>query len=527
MDIINNNPYRILGVYSNSPTRERVTNHNRMNAFLKVGRTISFPLDLPSLLPATSRTSETVREANAKLTLPNEQLKYAQFWFIKKTSIDDIAFNNLTAGNMAKAKEIWEKKECASSLQNLTICALIQGDCAKAIDYAQKLYTSYSKEFVEAIIGEQSTISSEEIGFNFLDEICREFKAKELLPYITLDTWKSHVSEASINPLIASLQSAIDAAKATRGKGAVARHQAGTKLMNGTKATIQQLRQILSVSDLRYQMIIDKVSLEILQCGIDYYNDSEDADAAHKAMTLQSYAQSIVVGNMAKDRCKENVDILSNIIKNLPPKEVFAEDKAIKEELLKYHQLSTTISNAITLLNETKPHLMAIKSKLGATNSFYLKVSTTVVNNALGYVIEEVNAAQRNDNDDLFGLRTERDKALAALMKLPIIKSALEAAWNATKIMDSFDMEADFKMNRYNPNRSTLKNLCDQLGVATSTYTPRSSASRPSPSTSRLPTPKPTYTTISNNSSNSDDTNWGCIVMAAIALIIGLISTCS
>lgn len=153
MDIINNNPYRLLGVYANSPTRERVANHNRMKAFFKVGRQTSFPLDLTSLLPAITRTSESVEEAEAKLTLPNEQLKYAQFWFIKNTAIDEVAFNNLVAGNIAKAMDIWEKKECSSSLQNIVVCSLIQGEYAKAIASAQKLYTTYTKEFVETIYG--------------------------------------------------------------------------------------------------------------------------------------------------------------------------------------------------------------------------------------------------------------------------------------------------------------------------------------------------------------------------------------
>ena len=76
-------------------------------------------------------------------------------------------------------------------------------------------------------------------------------------------------------------------------------------------------------------MIADKLGLEILQCGIDYFNDSEEPDAAHKAMSLQKYAKSIAVGQMAKDRCKENVDILQRIIDNLPPSEVFVEDRAI------------------------------------------------------------------------------------------------------------------------------------------------------------------------------------------------------
>ena len=50
MNILQNNPYRILGVYSNSPIKERLANHNRLKAFLKVGKSVSFPLDLHQYL---------------------------------------------------------------------------------------------------------------------------------------------------------------------------------------------------------------------------------------------------------------------------------------------------------------------------------------------------------------------------------------------------------------------------------------------------------------------------------------------
>ena len=52
------NPYRILGVYSNSPIRDVVKNENKINAYLKVRKDISFPLDLPTFLPRHPGRSE-------------------------------------------------------------------------------------------------------------------------------------------------------------------------------------------------------------------------------------------------------------------------------------------------------------------------------------------------------------------------------------------------------------------------------------------------------------------------------------
>ena len=79
MNLLQHNPYRLLGVYSNSPTKERLANHNRMKAFLKVGKPVSFPLDLAQYLGPIDRTEASAADAEAALTLPKDQIQYAQF----------------------------------------------------------------------------------------------------------------------------------------------------------------------------------------------------------------------------------------------------------------------------------------------------------------------------------------------------------------------------------------------------------------------------------------------------------------
>lgn len=538
MNILQNNPYRQLGVYSNSPTKERLANHNRMKAFLKVGKSVSFPLDVPQYLSSINRTEASAADAEAKLTLPKDQILHAQFWFIKTTPLDEVAFNHLFAGEIEKAEEIWQKRECLSALQNRIVCALIHNRYDSAIMCAEVLYgnTQYLNQFVSTIIGTDGNFDVSNLAFSFLDILCDEIGASKLLPFITNSSWKEHIGEKAVKPIVDSIQEAINIAQKTKGKGSNARLNAGETLRKNTRNAILQLKGFLSTKDLQYQMIADKLGLEILQCGIDYFNDSEEPDAAHKAMSLQKYAKSIVVGQMAKDRCKENVDILQRIIDNLPPSEVFVEDRAIHEELRKYCLLPDKICHAVTLLNNTKPHIQSIKRKLGVSNSYYLKISTQVVGNALSNIIAEVNEAQSIFSAD----KDYPNATLAAIHGITHVKSVLEEAWKATKIMDGFDMESEYKNGRYNGNRSILKGLCDQLGVSTSAYTSSSSSSRttqrsqnstarPYSSTSnRTSANRQTTSTSSSNSSNSsDDTPWGCIVVIAIGIIIFLISTCS
>ena len=517
MNILQNNPYRLLGVYSNSPTRERLANNNRMKAFLKVGKPVSFPLDLPQYLSDVNRTETSVANAEAKLTLPKDQILYAQFWFMKATPLDDVAFKHLVADEMGKAEGIWHKKECASSLQNLIVCALIRNDYDTAISCAEKFYSNpqYIIQFVSAVVGATGSPGTDNLAFSFLDVLCEEVDANQLFPLITDNSWTKHIKDKAVKPLIEEIQNAIDIAKKSRGKGASARLGAGEKLSNETKNALSQLQSFLPKTDLQYQMIADKLGLEILQCGIDYFNASDDDDAPFKAMRLQKYAMSIVVGQMAKDRCKENVDILQKIINNLPPSAVLSEDRAIHEELRQYCLLPDKICHAVTLLNNSKPYLQAIKNKLGASNAYYLKISTQVVGNALANIIAEVNEAQ-----SIFSAkRDNRDAALVAILGLSHVKSVLEEAWNATKIMDTFDMETGFKNGRYSQNRSILKDLCKQLNVSTSSYSPRTTPSRSTSNRQTTSTSNRSITSSTNSSSSSGDLSWGCIVWIVIVVI--------
>lgn len=528
MKIIQNNPYRLLGVYSNSPLKERLSNNNKLKAFLKVGKEASFPLDCIKLLPHLHRTEERVSSAEAMLTLPADQIKYAQFWFIKQSPLDEVAFNHLLNGETEKALSIWAKKDYVSSLQNRAICALMQSDVAEALRCFTQLYNSdeHLRDFVIAVTGDDSNYSQELLTHSLLDTLCEEFDVYEILPSLSDTSWKEYVGQRTVTPLIQSIEEEIALAKKTKGEGCTVRLNAGNKLKNATRENLQTLKQLLPVDDIRYQMIADKLGIEILQCGIDYYNGSDATDAARNAMILQKYALSIVVGKLAKDRCQGNVNILQKIIDNLPPKEVAPESAAIEQELHNYCKLPDKIEHAVTLLNNCKPHLKSIKNKLGANNAFYLKISTKIAGNALHNLIEEVNEAQ-----DL--LSGEDVNNPLVIIKISYIKKKVKEAWEATLIIDTFDMELDFRKERYGRNRESLKDLCNSLGIETSIQQQPTPSPSPKPAY-RQPTPNPspkpvntpqarpqhTQETSSSNSDSNHSSAFSGYMLACCFIII-------
>ena len=465
LKIITDNPYRILGVYANSPKRDIVSNKGRATAFLKVNRPVEFPLDLKGILPLATRTLETMSEAEAHLAIAREQIKYAQFWFLQKISpLDDVAFNHLLAGNMAGAKEIWSKQETLSSLQNKLVCCLIEKNPGLAIKTAERLYEKFGGDYITKVDANCTLqMTATDLLHQFIDTLGEEIGMQELLGYELSTETKAYISSQTAGPLISKISTEVDKTKKVDHKDPKVRIEAARKLVVATKEPFAQLKSILPANDSQYQMIADKLGLEILQCGIDYFNNSEDDDAPHTAMKMQKYAQSIVVGTMAKQRCEENVKILQKIISELPPAEVMSENLHIKAELVEYQRKPVTISNAISLLNAVQPELVSIKSKLGMSNDYYIKMSTLIVGAALHNVIEEVNRIQKSIEIDIY---FDRDNTIVKL------KSTMRQAWKATTIMGGFVMDTSFKTNQYVPNRNILRNICEQMGV--STYTPPS-----------------------------------------------------
>lgn len=443
MNIISSNPYRLLGVYSNSSAKDRIANANKLKAYLKVGKSVSFPLDLLNFVSAPVRTVENMEQAIGSISIPHDQLKYALFWFIKVSSIDEMALDYLQRGDIEKAKELLNKKETFSSLINLGVLSLIQNDKSVAIQAITKVIHNedYRVAFIEAVCGSTCQLSENELSQLFMDELLVEISVQELMPLflengVIKDDYH-YLKNKAVSEPIANINAEIAKAKKVKNDDADAQYRTGVALMNNTKEPLSIIRGLLEANDMQYQMVADNLAKQILQCGINYYNNSEEPDAAIKAMTIQKYALQIAVGALIKDRCQENVNILQKIINNLPPLEVINAVNAINTELEQFCKRPDKITHAITLLKNTQPYLTEIKERLGCINVLYLHLSTQVVGNALHNVIEEVNATQKDG-------------------------TILRAAWEAIKFIDTFDMESDFK-EHYNKNRNILKGMCEEF----------------------------------------------------------------
>ena len=267
---------------------------------------------------------------------------------------------------------------------------------------------------------------------------------------------------------------------------------------------MSSVKSLIGESNIKYITISDKVSEEILQCGIDYFKHYKDSnsDLSKETMELFHSVQKLAIGNIVKQRSEENIENLQEWIEDKPErdklKSIEADLNSLIDLLETFEKRSDTIENAKSLINQSKPLLNNIKSILGVNDDVYIKLSTRTAIIAQHNIIEEVNNAQEDLNMKL---------AIDRLGTINRLKSTLKNAYDVTILLGTLDMELDFKKNRYQTNKESLKSLCSQLGIGNE------------------PPQRPQIPKASQSSTQSStlSTNNGCLPVI-ICVVIGTIT---
>ena len=67
LKLISENPFRILGVYSNARPSEVISNCDEMEVYLSIGQSIQFDTDFNKILLEVTRTKELVEQAKRQI----------------------------------------------------------------------------------------------------------------------------------------------------------------------------------------------------------------------------------------------------------------------------------------------------------------------------------------------------------------------------------------------------------------------------------------------------------------------------
>ena len=348
MNIITQNPFRILGLIANSSEKELQKQIGIIKRYAEVGKTKSFDYDFEFIGDFT-RTSDEIQQASNSIEQAHKKLLYSLFWFVKNNQFDEIAFNNLKERDTDKAIEIWNKtlkdeitSKNYSSYLNLSTLYIALSIIDDQIEL-QKLQTGISlkgdlihsenlKDFSKLVTGNGISNDPIDISKNFVDEIIDFLKpylnkkngisTNDLISlFNTFPTSiKKYISVKFTEIPISSIENKIE--KTTRKRNDKPRdaEEHGEELYKSTKSDVILLKKLLGKDDVQFQMIANKLANEILQCSIDFFNiirkEELDFDPGDDALKIAMYANLIGATGQIQNRIDESIKSIQDWVES-------------------------------------------------------------------------------------------------------------------------------------------------------------------------------------------------------------------
>lgn len=315
--LITENPHRIVGIYANASAKEILANKSKTLAYSKVGKEIVFPTDLTCILPPLIRDMDRFNEACSKISVPEDRLKYAQFWFLQTDEVDILAMEQLALGDMDSALRLWGQQETASSLQNQMLCYILQQDLPTAIATAESLYGQYAETYLSIIgLSDSVQITAEALSLRFVETLSQKTDSRSVFDCCQSSAWREDLKSRIVQSTSDELMREIDRFRNADQTDPQSLKEAGENLMTQSKSLLKSLREMISKDDLQYQMLADKVGMAVLDCCVEYINTSPDDayDKIHEMYGLIIYVKNTIVGEAAKHRFDENYEVIQPIL---------------------------------------------------------------------------------------------------------------------------------------------------------------------------------------------------------------------
>lgn len=334
MKSILNNPYRITGILANSSEKDILKQKSKIKRFSEVGKEITSEYDF-SFLSSIQRTNSMIEKAFSDIEQNQNKVVHSLFWFTNLNPIDNTAIQHLVSGNKEKAIEIWDKltdeKEVTSknfsAFNNIGTLYLLEESKQKikqGITSKIKLIESESfQDFVHTVADETFSIDKNKQIEILIDELLTQFKNKystsetiELFSNCNGTTQK-YLSKKFTEEPIHKIETQIEQCSKKRAKDKINAYKYATDLYSKTKSELTLLKSIVGNTNLQYKMLADNIAKEILQCSVDYFNESQEQENRNnyleEAMKLAKLAESIAVNDATKNKVKENISTLEGM----------------------------------------------------------------------------------------------------------------------------------------------------------------------------------------------------------------------
>lgn len=191
---VTQNPYRVLGLYSNTPSSEVSPSVERLRGMLANGVPATLPLG-ELLSSPVERTEASLTEAEQALSNPDGRLDAALFWFVDIEQRDAQAFTHLRSGHSDEAGKCWQVADDAdnswAATHNRIVLALSEEDWATFAALAPDYYAGPATSLLQVVDGAPRR-TTQQLTERFLELLCQgSYKACLTLQQATFPTeWR-------------------------------------------------------------------------------------------------------------------------------------------------------------------------------------------------------------------------------------------------------------------------------------------------------------------------------------------------
>lgn len=301
IEIIQNNPFRILGVYADASAAEIKRNETKIRRFLEVGKSVSFPTDELGNLSAPIRSTESVDRALADISLPLSKIMYACFWYNNGTvrevinkSVDFYAHNQITDA----------------------INAFVQLLSSRVV----------FDEFIHSIV-DTCSFSADEVKETYVNVLMDQLSPEEqkclLRSRLATDSLRESINARQIEAPAGRIQSLIDTCKKVEKVDTVAMVDAAQKLWSNSQPDLKAIAELIGQENPQYCVIRDSVVKQVLQSCINAVNTAQDnvlekggTTYRYVTKTAQQLTQEISVvpvSSFLSQRIESNLSIIKNL----------------------------------------------------------------------------------------------------------------------------------------------------------------------------------------------------------------------
>ena len=481
MQSLRENPFRLLGLLSSSSSREIDSRSKKLRQYLEAGVEPNVTPDYycPALgRKPMRRLPEVLEQTRGMLSLDQDKLRYALFWFIEMNAVTDpVALEALEQGNFAEAERIWRQQvytadgelraiteRNSSAYHNLSVyllCSQQSADIIIGINLAlASLEQGSTLSFLQDKLG-LNKLSLQEVELLYLNQViddiqkCPRGGMPQLMNLLSSQEYaakgelmKSYALDA-VNLLEQTVEQHTQRSKDGDGLAE------GKKLLEEGAKILTLIGISIPKNDPKYQRAANTLAKGLKLCGEKYFEDSSCKDNFDTQGLLELYqeAKSIACSDFVCTELKKKIETLEEWIQDAPMKRGEEKVKGQVEELLKLSDRMMrfnldTIFNVSHFITESEVLLSQIKNELGENDLVYQRYSTIVARVAMNSLVTIVNATQRVDRSPWYEL-----------------KKVLAEAWQLVLRLDALGLEQSFRYGYFRDNRKALGHLCSELKV--------------------------------------------------------------